>query len=159
MWRDWQRKARFQLTSYLYTSELHQKLFILLCPFFAFLKKSMPIFQRSRCKDTHFIFGTVRICPQMSANVRKCPLFFSFTIVYVKKNQYLCGVNSITLLYLSNFSNPQTKQPYVASSTIQQICISYSLFPYCKCRHCSTAPSSLDCRQPRTEDSTRRDWL
>jgi hypothetical protein len=47
----------------------------------------MPLFQRSRCKDTNFIFGTVRICPQMSANVRKCPLFFSFTIVYVKKNQ------------------------------------------------------------------------
>ena len=51
-------------------------LFILLCPFFAFLKKSMPIFQRSRCKDTNFIFGTVRICPIMSEFVRICQFLF-----------------------------------------------------------------------------------
>ena len=106
MWRDWQRKTCFQLTSYPYTSELHQKLFILLCPFFAFLKKSKPLFQRSRCKDTNFIFGTVQICPFLSKFVHFCPFFLETIFGYLIKNQYLCGVNSITLLYLSNFSTP-----------------------------------------------------
>ena len=40
MWWDWQWKARLPLSSSPYTSELHQKLFILLCPFFILSEKS-----------------------------------------------------------------------------------------------------------------------
>ena len=87
MWRDWQKKARFQLTSYPYTSVLHRKHFILPCPFFAFLEEIVAVFQRSRCKDTNFIFGTVRIRPQMSANVRKCPFLPLQKLANVAKNQ------------------------------------------------------------------------
>ena len=50
-----------------------------------FRKKSMPLFQRSRCKDTHFIFGTVRICPYMSENVRFCPFFLLQNVANVAK--------------------------------------------------------------------------
>ena len=55
--------------------------------FFAFLKKSKPLFQRSRCKDTNFIFGTVQICPFLSKFVHFCPFFLETIFGYLIKNQ------------------------------------------------------------------------
>jgi hypothetical protein len=43
---------------------------------FRLLRKNLPIFQRSRCKDTKFIFGTDRICPNLTEFVRICQFLF-----------------------------------------------------------------------------------
>ena len=72
-------------------------LFILLCPFFAFLKKSMPIFQRSRCKDTNFIFGTVSLCHFVSLYVTLCHFYFVNNLEMSKKMSIFANWKSISL--------------------------------------------------------------
>ena len=62
-----------------------QKVNLALSPFVTFQQIAF-----SRCKVTEKKFGTVRICPHMSAYVRKCPLLSAF-LLRCKVTQKIIG--------------------------------------------------------------------